>query len=495
MNLEQFLKSKGYNIDDKLAMQPYQEMWGQWFRGNVPSFQNYSIYNGDKEVKLRRFSLNMAKKVCEDFANVLLNEKVQYHIGNETTQSIIEDILDYNDFYAKANQGIEMAYALGEGAFVISVGDLLYNKETKEISVENAKINIDFVSADKIYPLSYNGNEVTECAFATYKTINNTPMCLLSIHKLNEQGNYVIENFAFRVTKAGNLVDISEQVTDAIKMVDTQSDKKWFSIIKPPVTNNIILNSQTGISIFANSIDVLKGIDLAYDSFVNEFVLGRKRIFVASDLLQPDVSTGTVKRVFDTNDIVFHLLPYDENGGDKIKEVDMELRVAEHEQGIQLGLNMLSSKIGFGEERYQFNKNNVSTATQIISENSEMYRTIKKCELLIENEFVDMFLTICYIAKNILNLPVEEEPEITIDFDDSIIEDKAEIKRQAQLEYSMNLIDKVQYFMATRQMTKDQAEQFISEMDLQQEEEPNDEEDFDGEGEGEQNEKKKKEEE
>ena len=149
----------------------------------------------------------------------------------------------------------------------------------------------------------------------------------------------------------------------------------------------------------------------------------------------------------------------------------MNIRIDEHKEGIQTILNLLSSKIGLGENRYEFNKTGLTTATQIISENSEMYRTIKKYELQVENAFVDLFTSICYIAKNFLGLPVEEEPEITIDFDDSIIEDKAETKRQAMLEYNAGLIDKVQYFVITREMTREQAEKFMETMDIPEEEE------------------------
>ena len=129
MKLKEFIKSKGYDIDDKEIMQPYQNEWLGWYKGSVPKFQNYKIYNGNKEIKCKRYTLNIAKKVCEDFANLLLNEKVEYHIGNEKTQSIINDILDENDFYSMANQQIEKMCALGECAFVLSLGNLLYDIE------------------------------------------------------------------------------------------------------------------------------------------------------------------------------------------------------------------------------------------------------------------------------------------------------------------------------------------------------------------------------
>lgn len=471
MKLDEFLKSKGYDLTDKQLIKPYQDMWLQWYKGNVPKFQNYTIYNGNKTIKCKRYTLNTAKKIAEDIANVILNERVVYHIGNEKTQNEINNILDANDFYVMANQQMEKMCALGEVAFVLSLGDLLYDKEAGIISTAEAKLKIDYLTCDKIYPLSNDGTKITECAFATYKKINNVQICVLSIHHKDENGFYVIDNYTFEVDKSGNLTDITDKMEETLQHLETGSEHPWFVIVKTPVANNIDLDSMEGISTFANSIDVLKGIDIIYDSFVNEFILGKKRIFVTGDLLQADTSTGEVKLTFDTNDVIFHIMPGDSTEGNKIQEVDMDIRIDEHKEGIQTILNLLSSKIGLGENRYEFNKAGLTTATQVISENSEMYRTIKKYELQVENAFVDLFTSICYIAKTFLGMTVEEEPEITIDFDDSIIEDKAETKRQAMLEYNAGLIDRIQYFVITREMTREQAVKFMETMDLPEEEE------------------------
>ena len=49
MKLEDFLvKQYGYNPDIKDAMQTYIDQWKSWYQGNVKSFHNYFIYNGEK---------------------------------------------------------------------------------------------------------------------------------------------------------------------------------------------------------------------------------------------------------------------------------------------------------------------------------------------------------------------------------------------------------------------------------------------------------------
>ena len=102
----------------------------------------------------------------------------------------------------------------------------------------------------------------------------------------------------------------------------------------------------------------------------------------------------------------------------------MNLRTAEHNAGIQDMLNLLSSKCGFGENHYKYDNGNVSTATQIISENSEMFRTIKKHEIILESVLIELCRVLLRMGNAYMNAGLDENVEITVDFDDSIIEDK-----------------------------------------------------------------------
>lgn len=103
----------------------------------------------------------------------------------------------------------------------------------------------------------------------------------------------------------------------------------------------------------------------------------------------------------------------------------MTLRTAEHNAGLQDMLNALSSKCGFGENHYKFDNGNISTATQVISENSSMFRTIKKHEIIMEDVLIELCRIILRLGNTYMGAGLNEDVEISIDFDDSIIEDKA----------------------------------------------------------------------
>lgn len=467
MRLNDFFKRLGYDIEPRENMLPHIKIWKSWYKGDVANFHHYTIYNGTKSIYMHRKTLKMAKRISEDFSNYLMNEKVQFNFNDKNTSEVINKVLDDNCFYVMASQSIERTFSSGTGAFVLSLTNLILDDNTQYIDSNEAKLKIEYTSADKIIPLAYSNNKITDCAFAVQKRINNKNVLVVSIHKL-ENEKYIIYNYLLQIGRGGHLTDISHLMENSLKVFDTRSDKPWFFIVKPNIVNNIDDCSPFGISVFANAIDELQGIDTIYDSFINEFSLGKKRIFISEDMLKTD-EYGNQKMVFDTNDVVFHQLPSESFGdgkkGSPIEESNMELRIDEHKEGIQLNLNLLADKCGMGDSMYTFDSHGVKTATEVISENSELYRTIKKHEIILEDALIDMFKSIIYICKEFLKLPVKENAEITVEFDDSIIEDKAEIKRQALLEFNAGMIDKIEYLIKTRGYTEDQAKKFIESMD------------------------------
>lgn len=462
--INDFLKSKGYNTDDIDYMKPYIVECESWYKNKVRSFQNYYVFNGEKKVNCKRYTLGMAKKVCEDYANLLLNEKVDFRVGNEAENKVFNDLLNENDFYQLANSGIERSFATGTGAFVLGIKDVIYDEDKDTYSFEDARLKIEFVSALKIYPLSYSNQKIEECGFGVEKVINGKKILCFTIHKKNDLGNYVIENYLFEITRGDNLVNITDKLQDAFVEFDTRSPYPWFSIIRPGIENNIAEDSPFGIPIIANSIDILKGIDICYDSFVNEFTLGKKRIAVKKELLKPDMITGNLKLSFDPNDVVFYYLDVDDDGKSMIQAIDMDLRVNDHASGIQFGLNLLSSKCTLGNFFYKFENGNVTTATQVISENSDLFRNIHKHEIRIDNCLHDLFKSICYIAREFLKMPLSEESEISIDFDDSIFEDRKEIKNTAMLELNNGLLSPTLYYMKVYGMTEKQASEYYKQV-------------------------------
>lgn len=470
MDLKQFFEGLGYDITEKINWDENIRNWESWYKGKVNSFHNYYIYNGSAKVELTKKSLQGAKKVAEDWADLLFNEKVFINLKTENDTQKLYDILKTNKGSVLINQAIEKTFALGTGAFVISVQDLLFDEENNLLDVTEAKAKIQFVDASKIYPLSWDNTGIKECAFVTYKVEKGINYAYISMHVL-ENEKYIIKNYKFKVESKNNLSPVNDE-DGFIADFDTKSNIPWFAILKPNICNNIDTDSPFGISIYANAIDTLKCLDNAYDGMDNEVNLGRRRMFISEEMMTYD--GGNEQLTFDPDDISIYRLPKGFNKDAMITHSDPSLRTSEYKDAVNFQLNILSSKVGFGQERYQFDGKAIQTATGVISENSDMYRTIKKHEITLEDCLDVMIQGLSYATSTFTGEGFKAE-EIKIEFDDSIIEDKGAEQVRAQSEVNSGTRSKHSYMKNIRCLTDDEIQ---TEFGLMQEEKGNTQEDF-----------------
>lgn len=431
MNVIEKLKQLGYSTVDEDFYRKVSE-WKSWYTGDVKGFHRYKVRNGHDTVRCKRYSLGMGKKIPEDWANLLMNEKVNITLEGQREQEFVDRVFEENNFLVKSNEMQEMAFALGTVAFIPRVVGMEAT-DTGPIPGSASGIVLDYVTVENIWPIAWQNGIITECAFSSVVTVNGEDYCYLQIHhKVN--GLYDIENRLYRYRNEN--LDAEVALTDVPSfanvppIVHTGSDRRQFVIDRPNIANNFDYSIPLGISVFANAIDVMKGVDIAYDSYVNEFVLGKKRIMVkpaATEYLDGEP-------IFDSDDLVFYVLPEDVQDGAVITPIDMALRTQEHNTGIQDQLNLLSSKCGFGENHYRFDNGSLATATQVISENSTMFRTIKRHEIILEQVLIELCRIILRLGNTAMNAGLNEDVEISIDFDDSIIENKdVDFSRDMQL--------------------------------------------------------------
>ena len=76
MNIFNYFKKAGIDTVDVSFYRKIAE-WTSWYNSNVRNFSFYRVYTGHGTYSRRkRKSLGMAKKLSEDIADLLLNERV-----------------------------------------------------------------------------------------------------------------------------------------------------------------------------------------------------------------------------------------------------------------------------------------------------------------------------------------------------------------------------------------------------------------------------------
>lgn len=413
----------------------YVDVWKSWYDGDVPKFHQYSVYNGQKRIKMHRYGLGMAKKVCEDWANLLMNEKVKVTLEGEKEQEFFDEVCRENKFEIKGNELEELTFFGGTTAIIVRAADVPVQQDTGNVT-GNGRLVLDYAYMPNIYPLSWENGRISECAFATRKVDGEDEYMYVQVHRLNEQRTYDIENYLFRDNE-GVMMEVPlgtiAELADVSPKVSTGQTERLFVINRPNIVNNVDPSLPLGISVYANAIPQLKGCDIAYDTYVNEMITGKKRLIVKAEALHNTEGDPT----FDPDDVVFYALPEDSASGAEatlINPIDPQLRTAQLNEALQDMLNNLSAKCGFGQNMYRFDQGSVATATQIVSENSQMFRTIKKHEIVLEDMLKEIARIILRMGNLYCGQSLNPDVEITVDFDDSIIEDKqSEFQRDMQL--------------------------------------------------------------
>ena len=434
-NVQSVLSTKNINIAVG-SVYDLMALWKEWYRGNVNDFHNRTIKLADGSTENEEvYTMNMAKKVCEDFAKLLWSEKTKIELGNKKNTKKLWNILDSkkNSFSVNLPKFIEKCFSIGSGALVEYL--------------DNSEIVIDYIDGDIVLPYKYTNSYIygiiTVSRQIEEKDKEKLYITRLTYHEYDGDF-YTTYNELYKSkneNELGEEIDFDLYYPDVINPYIVQTDTPHFQIFCPNVANNFDTNNPLGISIFANAIDNLKAIDTKYDSFVREFELGKKRIMVDSTSLKAKVNvdengnTSYVK-YFDTNDKAY--VAVDGMEGQPVKEIDFKLRTQEHIDAINSELNWLSTNVGLGKNYYKFDGQSLKTATEVISENSDTFRSKVNHQMVLNDVIYDLVKVICSIAGI-------KADDIKIICDDSIIEDTNMEREKDRKEVAMGIMTKVEY--------------------------------------------------
>ena len=158
------------------------------------------------------------------------------------------------------------------------------------LDVSTKKVRIRQYDARMVVPLTWDEEGVTECAFVTRVFYRGKGIDQLQFHMLGPAGTYVIQTVCFDAD--GNLI-VPEGVIDSY---DTGSPWPTFSLVRPAIDNTRVDMSPCGQSVFADAIDAIQAVDLAFDALINEVDAGKMRIFL-SDVMFDQREDSKGKRV------------------------------------------------------------------------------------------------------------------------------------------------------------------------------------------------------
>lgn len=434
-SIKEFIKKLDPTRDQEFiaGRNPKLSTYMDWYNGQNAWHTRKRIKGNGDVITYQREASGLPKQIAEDWASNYANEDTVITIASKNqskeeknnANDIINGILKKNKFFGKFNAFADKFNGLGCGATVVMPTKMVFTDDNKLVKNQNSKVKIYFLDAERVWPITVDDGEITECAFVR-KTTRET---ILQVHIL-VNGKYVIGEVAGK-NQADNSTPTQFDYTKA-KKVYTDNDTPLFQIWHP----NIGATKNMCESVYEQAIGWFKLVDTIFDCWKTEFDRGAKKRFVSAEMVDIDANgeKRDISESLDDEDIV---VPMGADGKSFINEFNAELRVDQILKALVSAMNIAARRCGLGDSAFEIGDSGgrpIQTATAAILKESKLYKNIIKQENFATIQITALLLAIkevynTYISDKPLTF---EEDDISIIYDDNIMEDTT-AKKDAEL--------------------------------------------------------------
>ena len=390
------LNSLGNIADDDRIATNYDELSRirlaeEYYRGNYiyqkGMLKNTVRYLNSQGVHKDRnfFSINMTQLCAKRLASICLNSGFTVSLDDKTTDND-EGNLKLKNLSGFVENWLEQSGVLRNLESKLEQGIPTGGFAARPY-VDGQQIKVAWARADQFYSLDSNTEEVSQAAIASKstKTIGKTNYyyTLLEFHTWQDD-QYIVTNELYKSNDPGRVgeqvpLGTDDMYTDIEEGTSFSDFKRpLFVYFKTPGQNNLEPESPLGVGFVNNCQNILDAINYAHDSFVWEMRMGRRKVLVPPETLKSDPrdeyhSTSN----FDPSQDVYQAVEgLDVDSGKPIVELNPEIRVQEYRQTMDFFLNELESSVGLSAGTFTTDsKGGITTATQVVSENSMTYQT------------------------------------------------------------------------------------------------------------------------
>ena len=435
-------------------------------------------------------TMNAGKMACAHMARYVWNERCEITASMKDRDQdakdpdplnlFLQEVLKENRFGSAFGDLMEKAFALGGGALREWV-EVPKDKDGNDLAP--GRVRIGYTMATQFVPVAWDAAKITEGIFISREARDGWYYTCVEWHKWDGE-TYTVTNRLYRKEiKEDEQQNILGWLYPLDKIYPLLSPETtipnvhhaFFQYVRPFGANYADDNSPLGMSIYATALSTLHGLDVMFDSLQREFVLGKKRIIAPARVMKrtAGVNGSTPQRYFDAGDEVWEALATDNPEDLKVIDNSVDLRIQPHIDGINGDLSILCAQIGFDPGTLSFDtQRGLKTATEVISENSKTFGTVKAHENNIRDALENMVHAIFELAVH-YELTFDGRPvadllrdgyEVSVKFDDSIIQDKnAEINQGIAL-VGAQLMSKKKFLMDTLGYTEANAEKELKQI-------------------------------
>ena len=411
-------------------------------------------------------TINFAKSVCSETAR-LATLAIGIQIDGSARATWLQEQID--KVYFQIRHWVEYGCAYGtvfikpngEGLDVFTPADVMIvdydNQETKGIIFK------DSYAVGRKY---YTRLEYHRFVETTIDGVTTYPYYVSNRAYVSKSPQSIGDKIDLKQTK---WADLMADTPPILKANGEKLDGPLYGVLRTPQANNVDISTPLGLPIFAEAIEELKDLDIAYSRNTKE-ILDSKRIVLADErLLLPSglpVSSMTPQAMklrskeFGLPDYVKNV--FGDDAGTFYQEINPILNTDTRISGINALLSQLGYKIGFSNGYFVFNESSgIQTATGVEAEQQRTVQFIKDVRDKLES-CLDEVIYALNVYADLYGLAPVGVYEVNYDFGDILYVRENDRARWWQY-VTTGKVPAWLYFVKFEGMTKEEAKAMVKE--------------------------------
>ncbi|WP_315972242.1 phage portal protein [Liquorilactobacillus satsumensis] len=350
--------------------------------------------------------------------------------------------------------------------------------------VDGNQIKLAWIRADQFFSLDSNTEEISQAAIASksVKVVNKQRYyyTLLEFHQWNSDGSYQITNELYKSTDSKQ---VGEQVSlgtdDMYGDIEPQTTfsgfkRPLFVYFKCPGQNNLAPESPLGVGFVNNCQNILDAVNYTHDSFVWEVRMGRRKVLVPPEMVRSGDEYHKTSQFDPDQDTYQSVDGLNADGTNPVVQINPDIRVQEYDQTMQHFLHELENAIGLSNGTFSTDSSTgVTTATQVVSENSMTYQTRASYLNRVSKFLSELIQSVVQLAqasdlfdggKALLPATDVDDLQVSVHYDDGVFVDKDAQAKQDLLSVQAGTMPKKQYIMRTYGKSEADADEWLAEI-------------------------------
>lgn len=321
-------------------------------------------------------TINFAKAVCSETAR-LATLAIKVEVSGSTRATWLQQQID--KAYFKLRHWVE--YGCAYGTIIVKPNDGGFDVFTPfEFIITESDSNGNIMGI--IFKDSYDDNDKHYTRLEYHRFVKTQtesgevyPYYITNKAYVSRNSESIGDPVPLSSTKWANLL---EDTGPILKSNNEQLDGPIFGVFRTPQANNIDISSPLGLPVFAEAIEEMKDLDVAYSRNAGE-IFDSEKIVLVDDRLMCE-SGQPVKGV--KNPVVkiarFVKNVFGNGPEDFYQEINPQMNTDERLAGINALLSQIGYKCGFSNGYFVFNESTgIQTATGVEAEQQRTIQFIK----------------------------------------------------------------------------------------------------------------------